>query len=262
MAYDSQRGRTVLFGGYNTSNLGDTWEWTGSDWTLMSTSGLSARNSHAMAYDSQFGRTLLFGGANSTGHLSGTWGWDGANWTLRVNGPSARQGHAMVYDSQHGRTLLFGGYNLNNLGDTWEWHEGFLGTATTFGTGCGSPVLALSSVVRPIIDTTVQTSLTGTPSSVVFVALGWNRAAFGSFALPLSLTGFGMPGCELLQSSDAAALPTTSTAPGTATFSLRVPNNTGLIGLHVYLQGWAYAPGVNPGHTIVSNGIDWGIGNS
>jgi hypothetical protein len=41
---------------------------------------------------------------------------------------------------------------------------------------------------------------------------------------------------------------------------LPLPNWSGLIGLHLYLQGWANAPGVNAGNTIVSNGIDWLIG--
>ena len=37
MAYDSQRGRIVLFGGSNsiTGALGDTWEWDGATWTPM-----------------------------------------------------------------------------------------------------------------------------------------------------------------------------------------------------------------------------------
>lgn len=36
----------------------------------------------------------------------------------------------------------------------------------------------------------------------------------------------------------------------------------GLIGLHVHLQGWASAPGANASNTIVSNGVEWVIGNS
>ena len=38
MAYDSNRGRTVLFGGLGgagVGNLGDTWEWDGENWTHM-----------------------------------------------------------------------------------------------------------------------------------------------------------------------------------------------------------------------------------
>src|SRR5262245_66106604 len=38
MAYDSQRGRTVLFGGltlFRAPPLGDTWEWDGSTWVQL-----------------------------------------------------------------------------------------------------------------------------------------------------------------------------------------------------------------------------------
>ena len=71
-----------------------------------------------------------------------------------------------------------------------------------------------------------------------------------------------MTGCMLLQSSEAAAEPTTITGPGTANFSVPLPSITGLIGLQVYLQGWAVAPGANPRGAIVSNGVSWLIGNT
>jgi hypothetical protein len=76
MAYDSQRGRTVLFGGNPSSGLplGDTWEWNGSAWTQVSITGPSGRAGHAMAYDSQRGRTVLFGGSG----YPETWEWDGS----------------------------------------------------------------------------------------------------------------------------------------------------------------------------------------
>jgi hypothetical protein len=102
--------------------------------------------------------------------------------------------------------------------------------------------------------------LTNIPSTLAFVAFGWNRTAIGPFALPFSLLGYGMSGCDLLQSSEFSALPVTFSGSSTATFSLPLPNISGLIGLRCYLQGWAYAPGVNPGHTIVSNALDWLIG--
>src|SRR5215831_19823829 len=55
MAYDSQRGATVLFGGVAGifTISGDTWEWNGSSWTQMATTGPAARTQHAMAFDSQ-----------------------------------------------------------------------------------------------------------------------------------------------------------------------------------------------------------------
>ena len=191
--------------------------------------------------------------------------WDGNTWTqVASTGPSARGGHAMAYDSQRGPTVLFGGVDtFNILGDTWELS--YVSVTSTFGSGCGSPVLDLASVsgAGPITGTTAQVSLTNvpTPPSIAFVALGWSKTITGTFPLPLPLDSFGMPGCVLLQSSDAAAEPTTITGPGTATFSLPLPNWGSLIGVPLYLQGWAPAPGANPAGVIVSNGIEWFIGN-
>src|SRR5258708_2980545 len=69
MAYDSQRARTVLFAGADFSaNMGDTWEWDGSNWTQQSPpSSPVSRSQHAMAYDSQRSRVVLFGGVLNNG---------------------------------------------------------------------------------------------------------------------------------------------------------------------------------------------------
>jgi hypothetical protein len=126
MAYDSVRGSTVLFGGFDAGAFGDTWEWNGSTWAQLATAGPHARWSHAMAYDDQRGRMVLFGGANN-GVLGDTWEWDGLTWIQpATTGPAARYEHAMAYDSQRGRIVLFGGGDgtgtLNGEhGDTWEW---------------------------------------------------------------------------------------------------------------------------------------------
>jgi hypothetical protein len=124
MAYDSARGRVVLFGGYNGSiYVGDTWEWNGSAWTQVATTGPSARGAHAMAYDSARGRVVLFGGYEAGLSVGDTWEWDGNAWTqVATKGPNARGAHAMAYDSARGRVVLFGGYNGSyRFSDTWEW---------------------------------------------------------------------------------------------------------------------------------------------
>ena len=63
MIYDSARGVTVLFGGWDGSYKGDTWEWEGTTWTLLSEVGPPGRLYSAMAYDSARAVTVLFGGA-------------------------------------------------------------------------------------------------------------------------------------------------------------------------------------------------------
>ncbi|HWW00017.1 MAG TPA: HYR domain-containing protein [Candidatus Acidoferrum sp.] len=127
MAYDSVRGRVVLFGGSGVGGLlGDTWEWNGLTWTLMATSGPSPRVFTAMAYDDRIGRTILFGGQAVSGSvLNDTWSWDGTSWQ-QVGGPvppPPRQAHAMAFDSARKRTVLFGGISsaTTALGDLWEF---------------------------------------------------------------------------------------------------------------------------------------------
>ena len=129
MAYDSVRGKVVLFGGYGGSYLlNDTWEWDGSNWTLYTPATKpSVRYYHAMTYDSVRGKVVLFGGDNGS-NLNDTWEWDGTNWTQRSPATtlSARSGHSMAYDSAQGKVVLFGGsYYINfsnlNINDTWEW---------------------------------------------------------------------------------------------------------------------------------------------
>ncbi len=127
MAFDSARGRTVIFGGQNAGHvtLGDTWEWDGAAWTSMTaTTSPSARLFPAMAYDSARGKVVLFGGNGSSGLLGDTWEWDGTDWVQKtpLTGPPARFGHTLGYDNSRGRVVLFGGYGSSGiLADTWEW---------------------------------------------------------------------------------------------------------------------------------------------
>ena len=124
MAYDSNRGRTVLFGG--SGSLADTWEWDGENWTQMADSGPPGREAAAMAYDAQRNQTVLFGGGATTAgvsHIMGdTWSWDGRNWTqLADSGPLPRTSFAMAYDSKRQRIVLFGGQTDVLAADTWQW---------------------------------------------------------------------------------------------------------------------------------------------
>jgi hypothetical protein len=146
-------------------------------------------------------------------------------------------------------------------GVTAEW-SGMPGTARVFGTGCGNPALALVPVpnAAPTISTTAKVTLANIPSAVAFLALGWSRTSMGPFTLPLSLSGYGMSGCALLQSAETAGAPVSFTSAGNATYTLLLPNWTALIGVRSYLQAWALAPGVNAGNAIVSNGVEWTVG--
>ncbi len=117
-SHDSARGVTVLFGGRApTGSTGETWEWDGSSWSRVATTGPIPQSDPAMAFDSARGVTVLFGVDGQT------WEWDGNNWVLRdTTGPPARYGAAMAYDSNRRVCVLHGGIRRRSvLGDTWEW---------------------------------------------------------------------------------------------------------------------------------------------
>lgn len=138
LAYDSARGRTILFGGAGSNGcdfgppdvyLGDTWEWNGSSWTEHTGAAPSPRRNHAMAYDAARGKVVLYGGFFETWeegpiYLADTWEWDGSVWTeIAVPGPGPLAHHAMAYDAARGRIVLFGGRDATSpAGDTWEWN--------------------------------------------------------------------------------------------------------------------------------------------
>ncbi|MBL8755448.1 MAG: peptidase S8, partial [Planctomycetes bacterium] len=130
MAHDSARGRTVLFGGYDSNSsttFGDCWEWDGTDWVArFSQHYPPARWMTAMVYDASRQRLVLFGGFGPQPAMADTWEFDGIDWQQRIVAPTpaGRFGHAMAYDSARQRTVLFGGLlsqsgSLSN--QTWEW---------------------------------------------------------------------------------------------------------------------------------------------
>jgi hypothetical protein len=134
MAFDSARGVSVLFGGYdNISTYNETWEWGGGapgassegSWSLRTPFfSPTPRIDHAMAYDSRRGVTVLFGGDNFDQLNNETWEWNGTNWSLMFPAtvPAARYAAAMAFDSARGVTVLFGGFDDHApFGDTWEW---------------------------------------------------------------------------------------------------------------------------------------------
>jgi hypothetical protein len=261
MAYDSLRGRTVLFGGARAPAglsiyLDDTWEWDGSAWLQVATGGPPGRASHAMCHDAQRGAVLIHGGNGIGGGSLGTWSWDGTQWTSGPSQGPLCEGGEMAYDSARQRTVLFVGESSGS--GTWE----LVSTgpsATPFGAGCGSPALALAGLptAPPAIGTTAGAAVTSAPSPFAFVALGVSDTTFGPFSLPVSLASIGMHGCSLLHSAEVIGEPTTPTGAGTASYTFAIPNNASLVGFHVYLQAWAWAPGANAVNVIVSNGLDW-----
>ncbi len=141
MAYDSRRGRVVMFGGRamtpdnSVVNLKDLWEWDGMRWHFRASNGPVARFNCSMAFDEQRGgRTVLFGGQpvpvtgeQPDGEL--VWEWDGERWhtnqpSLNPGSANYRAGARMIYDSFR-RVIVFGpNVEDNGYSAFWDW-DGF-----------------------------------------------------------------------------------------------------------------------------------------
>jgi len=123
MAYDSRRGRAVMFGGGSgcCTYYTDTSEWDGTRWSISSPAGSPpSALGPGMAYDSGRGLTVLLDNGGNT------WEWNGSYWIQRTtaSSPTARVWTAMAYDSVRARTVLFGGSGQPgavDLGDTWTY---------------------------------------------------------------------------------------------------------------------------------------------
>ena len=147
MAHDTQRNRTVLYGGLSTSLINstyrnDTWEWDGTNWTQITTAntpggtfGNSGVGEVSMAYDPIGQRVVLFGGELFQGIVPApnlTLEYDGVNWTQSpaAAAPPRRSQASLCSAPTLAGVLLFGGTNFNNppgpngeitWNDTWVY---------------------------------------------------------------------------------------------------------------------------------------------
>jgi cysteine-rich repeat protein len=126
MAFDSRRGRMVLFGG--SDEVQDTWEFDGRVWQPIPTAvSPPGKTGMAMVFDQERGEVVLFGGGEGN-IFNGTWTFDGLQWhehPLRTS-PGQRRRFSMAFDGFRKRVVLHGGLSIVDgdiflLGDTWEW---------------------------------------------------------------------------------------------------------------------------------------------
>ena len=125
--YDSARDRMVMFGGWNSQFLNDTWTLSLSNptqWNALATVHRPpARREIPIAYDSNRDRIVLFGGNDLSFRrdtweltLSGTVDWQAVTPTGSL--PPARYGHASVFAGD--RVLILGGNASGiHVADAW-----------------------------------------------------------------------------------------------------------------------------------------------
>jgi hypothetical protein len=135
IAEDASRNTVYVFGGnralFGSGQPGDTvlsdfWNWDGTTWRSLGSTGPGPRAEAAMTFDHARNRLVLFGGYRGPGRqrvrLGDTWEWDGTTWALKsTTGPTPRNNAAMVYDSDRSVSVLFGGSDGSASGETWEW---------------------------------------------------------------------------------------------------------------------------------------------
>ncbi|MGA9840602.1 MAG: kelch repeat-containing protein [Thermoplasmata archaeon] len=130
MAYDSDDGYMVLFGGASPcGTYNDTWEFANNAWSrVATTSAPPPLYGFAMTYDASDGYVLLTGGCCIAGRDSNqTWAFVHGAWTNLTAGPSPvvdRYG-AMAYDAALTDVVYVDGYSSGFVSQaTWVFHAG------------------------------------------------------------------------------------------------------------------------------------------
>lgn len=131
-AYDPADGYAVLFGGYSTTYLNDTWIFRNDIWSQLNTSGAPApgpREASAMGWDAADDSIVLFSGWGPNTGYNDTWTFRAGHWTevseLGRAVPPYRFGAQMAFDAFDAYLLLFGGSTgTGDHWDTWSYRGG------------------------------------------------------------------------------------------------------------------------------------------
>jgi hypothetical protein len=154
-------------------------------------------------------------------------------------------------------TQLSGAWNVY----TTAWQD-LAGSFVPFGHGCsgvlGEPVLAAAPGSLPTVGQPFTVQLTNVPIPVAFFAAGLSNTASGGVPLPVDLGLLGMPGCPLLVDPMFLDLDVSGTAAVSHVYQL--PNQSNLVGLLFYVQGFPIDGSANTMGIIASNGGTGRIG--
>jgi hypothetical protein len=126
LAYDSARGRTVLFGGTgvlapNAPSFADTWEFDGTAWRRVDVTGPSARDHVAMDYDAERRAVVMHGGGLGDADKKETWTFDGTRWTLASAGGPPRRYARLAFDARAKALILYGGFDREPSTELWRF---------------------------------------------------------------------------------------------------------------------------------------------
>jgi hypothetical protein len=161
------------------------------------------------------------------------------------------------YDSVRNRV-----YTYQTFGSALAWlTDVHPATYEPHGDGCASPstpTLALSEPwTRAWLGGTLEVTVKG---AIAALATGFTDQSFGAVPLPLDLTPFGMPQCQLRVAPEFVQLGIT--AGHGVPFPLPIPNVPSLIGTEFWQQAFVLAPGANAAGLLASNSMHGRIGKS
>jgi hypothetical protein len=159
---------------------------------------------------------------------------------------------SVVYwsDALDNRATILNGHNA---------HRG-QGGCGVMGPGTATRLRAPSSASGNGLGTTTTFSLSNATvnSPYLFFVGAELEKPYGQTA-PFDLAPFGAPGCPLWNTADIT-LNGTTTASGTASIPVPIPNNPALSGKEVGIQMLVLSPGYNPAGVTTSNGIGAWLG--
>lgn len=177
-------------------------------------------------------------------------------------------GHVLAAQGANPRRIDLGFYPPSATCGTTGWSIGgdllmtnallFVATGGRFaplGTGCagsaGIPALGAAPSSRPALGTSFAMNLDNLPLGVALLGLGFSNTTSGPFSLPFDLSVFGMPTCFLI--TDPAVTLFLVGSGTTASSSIAIPMDPGMLGLNLFAQGFSIDPVANAAGLCVSN---------
>jgi hypothetical protein len=112
----------LLFGGFDFAGtlLGDTWQWTGTNWKQLHPATSPPPLDPSTAYSARLQKVVAFGGFDGVAWRNDTWTFDGTTWAqvAIASPPSARAGQGM--SAMRTDVAIAGGFN-NGTYDADSW---------------------------------------------------------------------------------------------------------------------------------------------
>lgn len=244
-----------------SSYAGD-YAWNGQAYTQIQ--AVASFSALALATNAASGRVGRFSRVSGAYLLSeygaGTWlGVATVNLTCCVQGVFSAQ--CLAFDAARNQFVVYGAHGAGPLFAV-QGSGPVLAGASIVGASCGPAGLQLvpDPGARPILGASARCRITGAPTPVFALTVGFSTQFYGPFPLPLPLDGFGMNGCVLRHSADILGVAVTPVGADLE-YALAVPATAQLLGFPLYLHGYGYAPGANSAQIALTNRLDWIVGN-